>query len=271
MSTIIRNVSLTESFGWGVYMLIPNDGSGNDILSLTNDGIINGDMTLSFDQFTDNSDYILNHDINPVVEIRISGVVLTKDEAADWIEEFYNNPMIAYDASAGTGDMKKSTYDIMDDGIVDKSEAITFKTQNASAPLNTLIAAGTANIFDDVVGVHVGQGLAIVKGIAMLNVKNETGFDNIFEPGVSVYYGANGFGSCYSAIPGIIVDTKDHFYIGQIVEATQNILNGGIGLAKVLIDIKKSTIYEPNSDGKWLRSKDGVATGWTEEINGGNF
>ena len=269
----ISNIDPNNTVNWGTQIIPVYDAldPSASTLIITNNGIINGSMVLTFEQFSINTNLAENEQ---TLIVSGPGVV----SSTLWIQDFYNNPMSAFDSTSGTGDMKKDVYDIHGDGSVDKAETITFKTNNTSALQNVLIGADTPIILDDVIGVHIGGGVAVVKGVAKLNVKNISGYDMSGQtplvPGVSVYKYDNGaslIGCVKSGIPGLRIETENEFFVG-VVAGTYNINSDSIELIDVIIDIQRDSIYNPEQEGKWLREKrSNGSIQWTENINGGTF
>ena len=262
MITIV-NIS-TADISWGTVVIQINHS-----MPITNNGITTGDHVLTFEQFSVNTNLI---EIENNIEIYDGTTELQKDEAVEWIEKFYNNPMSEFDSSAGTGDMKKEDYDVLHDGAVDKAETVTIKLAATPTNINTLTSPSGVVNADDVIGVHIGGGVAVVRGRVMLKVRNNTTTQQAFIAGVNVYYGGiDGYGSIKSSLPGFNFEGKDSFYVGTILETTQSIPAANEGVAYIDVNVRRNSIYNPDSDGSWLRRMSGPVADWTEDINGGTY
>ena len=263
MAYKITNNTL-DNIGWGSEVIIPGG-----YLVLSNTAISNGSATLTFDQFADNTNAAVAD------ELEVYNGLILELEPVLWIESYYNDPLIAYDNAAGTGDMQASTYDQDLSGVVDASESIIIPTANPAGIVGNLASFVPPLNITNVIGVFDGiSGKVITEGSGILNVHNRSGGDAALIAGSYVYMDSvnKHYGQAKHVIPtGIMLSSLDEPFIGYIAEDTPVILDGEFYQAKVYVNVSVEAVNNPDADGKWLRSKDGEINSWTEEINGGTY
>jgi len=264
MSYKVVNIGL-DQIEWGIEVILPTE-----ILELNNTGIANGDLHLSFQQFSDNTEYSL---INGIAIEDHSGTPIP--DVTKWIEDYYNNPMIAYYSDAGQGDMRKDVYDSDYNDIVDSSESIKIKTLNINGDKYELTAM-TSNYQINPIGVIIdGIGTAIKAGRCKLKIYNRAGGDAAFLAGAYVYVDTQHptYGKVKKVTPGGTIQLKEHEgFVGVIAEDTVVVPNNGFEVCDIILDIRVNHVENPENTGIWLRqSVGGIINAWTEEINGGQY
>jgi len=74
-----------------------------------------------------------------------------------------------------------------------------------------------------------------------------------------------------AAAGGQLYMSDGDVYIGVVEEDTALIPNNTSEVIKVVLNIRKSNIENPSTDGIWLRKKENNINSWTEDLNGGTY